>query len=175
VEDLQNSFGYNVTVKTVEKKPNKEDMVAYATPKSVNRRLFEQAQEVPVDIKATVKAASISENDQTKVQFKQIKGLALSYLDTPENVVGRVTILNPNEIMINGTVMFLYGIYTSPSSAEGKEAMQYLKTNVDGKDISCWIGAYTQNKIPTVICFYNDISINQRLVDLKYAKNVGLN
>ena len=173
--NLQQSVGYDITVKTVEKKPSKADMVSYATPQSVNRKLFEKAQDVPVDIKATVEVASIAKTVQVKPQFKPIKGLDLAYLDEPKEEMGRAVILNPNEIMVNGTVMFLYGIYTSPSSAEGREAMHYLKNNIEGKEINCWIGAYTQENVPAVICFYNNISINQRLIDLKFAKNVGLN
>ena len=175
VADFQNSVGYDITVKTVEKKPNKADMVAYATPQSVNRKVFEKAQEIPVDVKATVENVSTSRTVPEKPQFKPINGLSLSYLETLKEIFGRAVILNPNEIIVDGTVMFLYGIYTSPSSPEGKGALQYLKSNIEGKEVNCWIGAYTQENIPAAICFYNDISINQRLVDLKFAKNVGLN
>jgi len=176
VSDLQHSVGYDVTVKAVEKQPNKNDMVAYASPQSVNRKLFEQAQEIPVDIKATLDFEK-QEMSQAVARpvFKPIEGLGLSYLEQPTQQKGKVSVLNPNEVMINGTAMFLYGIYTVPSSSEGREATRYLKENIEGKEVECVIGAYTKDAMPTAICFYNGISINQRLIDLKFAKNVGLN
>ena len=176
VSDIKHSVGYDVTVKAVEKQPNKNDMVAYASPQSINRKLFEQAQDVPVDIKATLDLEKKEiPQDVTRPVFKPLEGLGLSYLEQPTQQKGKLSVLNPNEVMINGTVMFLYGIYTSPSSSEAREATKYLKENIEGKEVECVIGAYTKDAVPTAICFYNGISINQRLIDLKFAKNVGLN
>ncbi|MCQ2740796.1 MAG: hypothetical protein MJ210_01585 [Alphaproteobacteria bacterium] len=180
--------------KTDKKMPSKVKMVAYETPKMSNRRAFAKAQEVPVDVKATlenqkkfsakseaVAQKTVSDQQQSEqavekpVLFNRIAGLDLVYETVPYKLSGTVKVINANELAVNGTVVFLYGIYSAPSSQSGIQGKNYLQDNINGKNVDCWVGAKTKDGLLTAVCFYNGININQRLVDLKYSKNVGLN
>ena len=169
IQEISNQ-AVNVSIKSnaIDKKPSKEEMVVYESPKAVNRRLFEKAQEVPVDVKATI------ENKKDEL-FKRKENLNLVYLEIPQNVEGIAKIVNANELKINSRRMFLHGIYADPKSENGLKALQYLKEDINGKTIKCIIGAYTNNGIPTAICYIDDVNINQRLVDFGYSADVSLN
>lgn len=170
--EIKKMTGSGINVKTVNKKPGKAEMINYENPQIYNRRVFQKAQEVPVDAKATIEN-NASQPEQ--VYFKRNESLGLSYVKIPQKISGEATIINANELKIEGQVLFLYGIYAAPATAEGLAAMQYLQNNIGGKVVDCYAGAYTADKTATVICFYNGININQRLVDLKYSKDVSLN
>ncbi len=160
--------GVNVSIKSIEKKPSKKEMVIYESPKAVNRRLFEQSQEIPVDVKSTI------ENKKEEL-FKRDKNLGLVYLEIPQDVEGIAKIVNANELKVDSKRMFLYGIYVAPKSDKGIKALQYLREDIEGKKINCIIGAYTNNGIPTAICYLDSVNINQRLVDFGYSADVSLN
>ena len=164
--------GEKRNVKAVLKEPGREDMVAYESPQVINRRAFEKAQEIPVDVKATLQVAEMK---QANVVFKRNDGLELVYLDTPKKINGRVEVVNANNLRIDGEMFFLYGIYVDPKSDEGKKAERYLLKTIAGKYADCYVGAYSKEKIGTVICIYDGVNINQRLVELKYSKDVSLN
>ena len=197
---LQKSTNMTLNIKSLEKMPGKAEMVEYETPQMVNRRAFAKAQEVPVDVKATIEntkalspkietyvktnevarkpmsnKATVDTVTETPVLFNRIDGLGLVYETVPYKISGTAQIINANEISINGTVLFLYGIYSVPASEEGRRAEAYLQDNIADKDVDCWVGAKTTDGLATAICFYNDININQRLIDLGYSKNVGFN
>ena len=160
--------GVNVSIKSIDKKPSKNEMVVYEGPRAVNRRLFEQAQEVPIDVKSTVE----KKKDEL---FKRKENLNLVYLEIPQNVEGIAKIVNANELKINSRRMFLHGVYADPKSENGINALQYLNDDINGKKIKCIIGAYTNNGIPTAICYIDGVNINQRLVDFGYSADVSLN
>lgn len=164
--------GKGINVKAIARKPGKAELVTYETPQMVNRRVFQQAQEVPVDVAATLEKARHEENVPV---FKRNDALGLTYLEKPKKVTGVVQIVNANELRIGNEAFFLYGIYASPASNEGMAAMRYLQQNVEGHQADCFIGAYAADGTATAICIYDGINVNQRLVDLKYSKNVSLN
>lgn len=161
-----------INVVKVEKQPGKDELIAYETPQMINRRAFQKAQEVPVDVKATLERKYLNEGVP---YFKRNDSLGLVYLELPKKIVGKAKIVNANELKINNEVVFLYGIYSDPLSSEGIMALQYLQENIDGKEIDCFVGAYTSDGMSTAICLYDGLNINQRLVDLKYSKDVSLN
>lgn len=169
--EISGMSGRGINVMTVDRKPGKAEMVTYETPQMVNRRAFQQAQDVPVDVAQTLQ----KQHNEGMPFFKRKEGLGLKYLDLPKKVTGRVKVVNANEVKIGDDVFFLYGIYAAPSTKEGLAALTYLQQNVDGRVIDCFVGAYTADNMPTAICVYSDININQRLVDLKYSKDVSLN
>ncbi len=159
-----------VNVKAMSKEPGKRDLVAYESPQVINRRAFQKAQEVPVDVKATLQKAM-----KETVEFKRNDKLELVYLEIPKRINGRVEVVNANELRIGDDVFFLYGIYVNPTSDKGKEAERYLLKTIAGKYADCYVGAYSKDGTGTVICIYDGVNINQRLVDLKYSKDVSLN
>lgn len=164
--------GRGINVKTVDRKPGKADMVTYETPQMVNRRVFQKAQDIPIDVAATLQRA---QPEPEVPEFRRNDALGLVYLETPKKISGTIRVVNANELKIGNELFFLYGIYASPASNEGLAAMHYLQQNVDGKPADCYIGAYTTDGTATAICIYEGLNINQRLVDLKYSKNVSLN
>lgn len=171
VPEVSGMAGRGINVMAVDRKPGKAELVTYETPQMVNRKAFQQAQDVPVDVAKTLQA----QNNEGMPFFKRREGLGLTYLELPKKVTGRVKVINANEVKIGDEIFFLYGIYAAPSSKEGIAALAYLQQNIDGRVIDCFVGAYTADGMPTVICIYSDININQRLVDLKYSKDVSLN
>ena len=173
-QELSDIVGRNVNVKSVDKNPGKNEIVSYDYPRTVNRKIFEAAQDVPVDVEATLKqAGGLVRNDIFK--FRRNDNLGLIYMENPEDLIGVAEVVNANEIKIGAKVLFLYGIYAEPSSQEGIAAMQYLQNEIAGKTIKCRIVAYTQDATATGICVFDGININQQLVDLGYSKDVSLN
>ena len=166
--------GNAVSVKTVEKKPSKEEMVDYSNPRMANRKLFEKAQEIPVDVAATISNADNFSRDNL-FRFRRNDAIGLRYLEQPEDVKGKVEVVNANELRVNGVLMFLYGIYVDTLSAEGIAGQRYLQNEIGGKEIVCKIVAYTQDDAPTSICVFGNKSLNQQLVDLGYSMDVSLN
>ena len=45
---------------------------------------------------------------------------------------------------------------------------------IEGKEIECHIVAFTQNAELTAMCAVDGISINHKMVDLGYSKNINL-
>lgn len=173
-QKLSDIVGQNVNVKSVDKKPGKDEMVSYDSPRALTRKVFEAAQDIPVDVKATLERTDkLVRNDIFK--FRRDDNLGLIYMENPEDLTDIAEIVNANEIKVGAKVLFLYGIYAEPSSQEGIAAMQYLQNEIAGKTIKCRIVAYTQDATATGICVYDGININQRLVDLGYSKDVSLN
>ena len=100
--------------------------------------------------------------------------LPLVYLKDPVSVSGKALVQNANEIIVNGTYIFLYGIYVDPNLPKGIEAKKYLEQFVKDKVVRCDIVAYTYQDIATALCYVDDDSINQRLVDEEFSRNVAL-
>lgn len=171
--EIKKMSGSGINAKAVSKKPGKAEMVAYESPQVASRRVFQKAQEVPVDVKATLENKSAPVREE--VYFKRNTSLGLTYLEQPRKTSGVAEVVNANELKIGGNLLFLYGIYAAPASEEGIAAMQYLQKGIEGKEIDCFVGAYTADGTATAICIYNGININQRLVDLNYSKDVSLN
>lgn len=101
--------------------------------------------------------------------------LKLNYLKQPEELVGTAIFDSANSLYLNGTYLFLYGIYTNPEIYDVAAAQQYLKTLTENKEVKCSIVAYTQESaVATALCFVGDVLINQALVQQNLAKNIAL-
>ena len=100
--------------------------------------------------------------------------LPLVYLKDPVPVSGKALVQNANEFIVDGTYIFLYGIYVDPNLPKGIEAKKYLEQFVKDKVVRCDIVAYTYQDIATALCYVDDDSINQRLVDEEFSRNVAL-
>ena len=100
--------------------------------------------------------------------------LPLVYLKDPVPVSGKALVQNANEIIVDGTYIFLYGIYVDPNLPKGIEAKKYLEQFVKDKVVRCDIVAYTYQDIATALCYVDDDSINQRLGDEEFSRNVAL-
>ena len=156
----------------LKKDSDKNDMVDYTSPETYNRKIFEKAADVTVDVNATINNAV---NKKNLYRFRRNDTIGLNYLVDPQDVKGMVTVINANELVVGDVELFLYGIYVDPASEKGELAKRYLLEEVDGKEVECKIVAYSQDNIPTAICVIGDKSINQLLVDLEYSADVTLN
>ncbi len=102
------------------------------------------------------------------------KKLPLVYLDEPKEVIGTVNVYNANELEVDGTYIFLYGIYVNPDTEEGVEAKQFLEKLLKNQIVRCSIVAYTFQDVATGMCYVGGENINKLLVDKNLSKNVAL-
>lgn len=167
------------------------------TPQEVRRKMFEKATSAPQAVNIMERKDSdvapivieetqpekISESIAPVVASSELekaeevpvsRKLPLIYLDTPKEVQGTVSVHNANEIEINGTYLFLYGIYADPDSAEGIRAKAFLENLVKNQQVRCSILAYTYQDVATAMCYVGSKSINHLLVEEQLAKNVAL-
>lgn len=151
--------------------------------KTSGRRAFERAKSPPVVIApAAVEVAPVSQNiaiEQADIQVVAVEPPSnrisgLKYLTSPQVISGRAEIVNANELKVGGIEMFLYGIYSTPQTTDGQAAKEYLIKSTKDRAVDCSIIAYTQQSIATAICKVGNVSLNHKLVELGFSKNVSL-
>jgi hypothetical protein len=109
-----------------------------------------------------------------EIKFTPNKNLNLIYVETPKKITGMMTVINANEVLVDSTEIFLYGIYTPLSSILATKAAAYMVDSYDGKQVDCYIGAYTQENKATAICIHEGKNINKDLVEQKLSQNINL-
>ena len=98
----------------------------------------------------------------------------LDYLESPLKIEGTAKVINANEMMIDETYVFLYGIYANPRTENGVRAQVLLKKVLDDKKVVCNVLAYTKSdKTATAECFVDGESINQFLIEKGYSEKVA--
>lgn len=120
---------------------------------------------------------NVAENQNINPQSSEQeikKNLPLVYLDVPKNVSGIAKIHNANELEVDGTYIFLYGIYVNPDTSKGIQAKEFLVNFVQNKIVRCSIVAYTFQDVATGMCYVDGENINQLLVKRDFSKNVAL-
>lgn len=173
------------------------DQLVNTRQRAVRRQMFEKAKSAPqvVDILETEEvipvaeiqrnsaetvsaAADVSVAAANSLNSKNIvnleKKLPLVYVKDVKVVSGEAVVHNANEIVVDGTYIFLYGIYVDPNLPKGIEAKKFLEQYVKDKTVRCDIVAYTYQNIATGLCYVGGESINQTLVDEEFSKNVAL-
>lgn len=101
--------------------------------------------------------------------------LDLEYLDEPETIIGTATISGANDLYIEDTFVYLYGIYTNPRVYSVVEARDFLEAVTYGQQIECDVVAYsTQTHAKTALCFVNGVLLNKQMVVEGLADNVAL-
>lgn len=73
---------------------------------------------------------NVREEVPQPVKRKVKRNLPLIYLDEPKEVIGVTKVYNANEIEVDGTYIFLYGIYVNPETELGLEAKKFLENVV---------------------------------------------
>ena len=107
--------------------------------------------------------------------YVKLENSNLEYLAEPEILDGTMTIVTPNDVYIQDTFVYLYGIYSDPNIYDTELAKNFLQTLVADESVHCEVIAYTtQTKVATALCFVNDTLINKALVDNDMANNVAL-
>lgn len=101
--------------------------------------------------------------------------LDLEYLDEPEIIVGTATVSGANDLYIEDTFVYLYGIYTNPRLYDINEAKEFLNDVTYGQKVECAVVAYSsQTHAKTALCFVNGVMINRQMVVEGLADNVAL-
>ncbi|MCQ2734749.1 MAG: hypothetical protein MJ212_02210 [Alphaproteobacteria bacterium] len=107
--------------------------------------------------------------------YVKLEDQNLEYLTEPEILTGKMTIVTPNDVYIQDTFVYLYGVYCDPNIYDTDLANNFLQTLVADENVHCDVIAYTtQTKVATALCFVNDTFINKALVDNDMAENVAL-
>ena len=98
----------------------------------------------------------------------------LNYLEEPVVVEGEAFVVNANEIMVDDTYMFLYGIYSNPRTEMGVKGALFLRTALKGARVRCKILARViGDGTATADCFVGEDNINQIMVDKGFSKRVS--
>lgn len=119
-------------------------------------------------------APVVEQKPSQKLQYRKLGDLSLIYLPTPRRVSGDVIIYGANELYVDDTYLYLYGIYTNPKSYDVNKARAYLRDMIAGKTVVCYVVAETMKGVATAICFADEKNINQSMVDAELADNVAL-
>lgn len=107
--------------------------------------------------------------------YRVLKNRDLAYVSEPEVLYGFVDVVGPNNIYINNTYIYLYGIYSDPNVYDEAAAISYVQSLVNGRKVRCDVVAYTvQTQTATALCFVDNILINKAIVEQGYANNVAL-
>lgn len=122
---------------------------------------------------ATAPVVEIDSGNKPK-EIALEKKLPLVYVKEVKSIVGNAIVHNANEIVVDGTYIFLYGIYVDPNLPKGIEAKRFLEQFIKDKTVRCDIVAYTYQNIATGLCFVDDDNINQTLVEENFSRNVAL-
>ncbi len=177
------------------------DQLVGTKQQAIRRQMFEKAKSAPqaVDILENQEVVSVEEvkKEQALAQMQEVEAeksealgenvvqtqkqkvvisetLPLIYIKNSIAIEGAAEVQNANEMVVNGTYVFLYGIYVDPNLPKGIEAKKYLEVLVKDKKVHCDIVAYTYQEIATALCYVDGESINQKLVDEGFSKNVAL-
>lgn len=177
------------------------DQLVGTKQQAIRRQMFEKAKSAPqaVDILENQEVVSVEEvkKEQALAQMQEVEAeksealgenvvqtqkqkvvisetLPLIYIKNSIAIEGAAEVQNANEMVVNGTYVFLYGIYVDPNLPKGIEAKKYLEMLVKDKKVHCDIVAYTYQEIATALCYVDGESINQKLVDEGFSKNVAL-
>ncbi len=130
----------------------------------------EVLQTVPEEETPQYEVSEVSHPEQPKIQKK----LPLVYLDEPKEVIGMAKVHNANEVEVDGTYIFLYGIYVNPDTEEGLQTKKFLEETLKNQVVRCSIVAYTLQDVATGMCYVGGENINQLLVKKSFSKNVAL-
>lgn len=171
-----------IETKVFDKKEEKKlGLVDYEVGVTANRRLLAQnnnevqqnEQKAALPLEETVWVDNTVEK-RDLYAYKKLDNLALNYLDRPEEISGPVEIITPNELIVNGKRLFLYGVYVMPNSKSNVDATKYMYENYEGKDAKCKIVAYSKENVATAVCVCDGVSVNQQLVELNFSDNIAL-
>ncbi|MBQ1612333.1 MAG: hypothetical protein II085_02545 [Alphaproteobacteria bacterium] len=97
----------------------------------------------------------------------------LDYVKVPLEIRGEAKVHNVNELSIDGTYMFLYGIYSNPLTEKGVRGGVFLKELIKNSRVNCKILAYTKSdKVATAVCYVGEDEINKLLVEKGFSSKV---
>ncbi len=151
-----------------------QDKNTFALIKEQVKKSAKQIEDIAAPQVETKQDDVINNKDLT-AYYEVRTDLNLEYLTEPEIVSGTVTVSGANELYIEDTFVYLYGIYTNPHKYNAAEVKKYLEDITENQPVECSIVAYsTQTQAKTALCFVNGVLINKQMVAEKKADNVAL-
>lgn len=145
--------------------------------RAVDRKAFRKTQDASADVKLAIEEENYKSKEMSAgslFEFKRDTTIGFTYRKEPRIIKGTAFVINANEINIDGEDMLLYGIYSSPESQKGKDAALFLKNMIKNKEVECHVVAFTQNAELAAMCAVDGFSINHKMVDMGYSKNISL-
>ncbi len=127
-----------------------------------------------VDVYYEQDAGVVAEAEAKEVVASNVVENNLYYLEAPKQVAGKAKVHNANELEVNDTYIFLYGIYSSPYTKRGVKANLFLKKLLKEEEIYCDIVAYSQDNTAIGNCFIGDLNINNLMVEEGYSDKVEI-
>ena len=176
----QKYAAWNIKNKAVSQK--EEINVVKSEEKPVEKIVEEPVQSEPVQAKP-VQVESIQPEERKvlnkkanlpELKYQKREDLALTYYETPKHIRGEAIIYGANEISVDDTYLYLYGIYTNPNIHSVGQARSYLRELIAGQQVDCYIVAQTKEEIATAICFAAGRNINESMVQAYLADNIAL-
>ena len=127
-------------------------------------------------VSAVVEQDDVAIYENNLSHYYEIRSdLDLEYLEEPEIIIGTATISGANDLYIEDTFVYLYGIYTNPRLYNVNEAKNFLDAVTYDQQVECDVVAYsTQTHAKTALCFVNGVLINKQMVIENLASNVAL-
>ena len=127
------------------------------------------------DLKGAKQHENSGSDEKEDVYYEVRTDLNLEYLDKPETISGVATISGANELYIDDTFVYLYGIYTSPRKYNISEVKNFLESITQDQIVECDVVAYsTQTSAKTALCFVNGVLLNKQMVSENLADNIAL-
>ncbi|MBR6327594.1 MAG: hypothetical protein IKR60_01810 [Alphaproteobacteria bacterium] len=123
---------------------------------------------------ATEEPVLETEDEEMPLLYRKVANLGLTYLDNPVLIEGDAVLYGANELYVQDTYLYLYGIYTDPIKYDVRDVTDYLRKIIGEEKLQCLIVAYTKEGVATGLCFKGDTNINQMLVDEHMAENIAL-
>ena len=137
------------------------------------KKAFEPIKEPATEKKEVQPAPKrITEIAIPRLTYQKVDGL--TYFNQPRVVEGTAIVYGPNELYVDDTYMYLYGIYTNEYQYDLRAASDYLRKLIGNQSIRCYVIAQTKDDIATAICFNGNQNINQEMVDAHLADDVAL-
>ena len=150
-----------------ETQERKDDTAVAAVNMALNAPVSNETAEVEADV--------MPEVGDLSQYYRKLKNQDLAYVDAPEVLFDVADVVKANDLYINNTYIYLYGIYTDPRHYDEEQARAYLTSLTEGRKVRCDIVAYTvQTQSATALCFVGDVFINKAMVDQNLAANVAL-
>lgn len=152
-----------------------KDTIVKTEEKVIEKEQKEAMPPASAESEILVKEAVVpEEKPASKLKYIKRDDLDLIYYEVPRRVSGEAIIYNANEISVDDTYLYLYGIYTDPNVYNEAQARSYLREMIAKKTVNCYIVARTKDGTGTAICFADDKNINEGLVRAYLADNVAL-
>ncbi len=109
------------------------------------------------------------------LKYRKVDALGLFYLNSAENLYGKVHVVDAISLYIADRFVYLYGIDVTSEEYDEEKARETLSELMEGKEAHCAVVAKSdRDGSEKVLCFVGDLFINKELVKQNLVENVAL-